>query len=387
MQLTPEQVALEKKFKLEFDKIKIALMQKPDTAFFTSVFFSLKHRIHWGINTLATDGVTVYINPGFFMSLTRELQLSACIHETEHVVLEHCGVDGRLGQRDPELFNFAADYVINLHLKQRGFQIDPNWLLDERFNGMFTEQVYAILEAEKKQGAPQPTNGLGKDIQPAPADMSPEQMKRHIEDIIVRAAVQSKQAGDKPGTIPGDIQIYLDKLLNPKLPWQQILARFVQAKAKNDYSWRIPNRRYFPEHHLPSLYSEKVDNLTIAVDASGSVSDSDFKRFISEITGIFKMMMPNKITLIQFDTEIIAVDNLHSLADLARCKFSGRGGTDITPVMKWAAQNKPEVLLFFTDGEFDFPAQNYESKRTLWLIHENQDFTAPYGKVIHYEMT
>jgi predicted metal-dependent peptidase len=68
-----------------------------------------------------------------------------------------------------------------------------------------------------------------------------------------------------------------------------------------------------------------------------------------------------------------------------RVKFSGRGGTIITPVLNWASENKPQLLMVFTDGGFGF----YDTQTkvdTIWLIHGNPNWTAPFGKVIHYEV-
>jgi predicted metal-dependent peptidase len=66
-------------------------------------------------------------------------------------------------------------------------------------------------------------------------------------------------------------------------------------------------------------------------------------------------------------------------------KFIGRGGTAIEPVMNWAAENKPKLLLIFTDGEFYSHTDEYKTN-TVFLIHNNPGFTSPYGKVIHYEI-
>jgi predicted metal-dependent peptidase len=66
-----------------------------------------------------------------------------------------------------------------------------------------------------------------------------------------------------------------------------------------------------------------------------------------------------------------------------KTKFEGRGGTLIEPVIDWANQNKPQLLLVFTDGFFRF--NDAKTKiNTVWLIHGNERFHAPYGKTIHY---
>ena len=126
-------------------------------------------------------------------------------------------------------------------------------------------------------------------------------------------------------------------------------------------------------------------DIAIAVDASGSVSDDDFKVFVSETNGILRMMKPDKLTLIQFDSKIKSVDKIGSIQDLMNVQFFGRGGTRIEPVMEWAKENKPKLLLVFTDGEFNFYNTDYKTN-TVFLIHNNPRFKSPYGKVIHYEI-
>jgi predicted metal-dependent peptidase len=238
------------------------------------------------------------------------------------------------------------------------------------------DQIYPLLPED-------PSDDFDPDLMDPIGD--PAELQEHVKEILVRAATQAKMNGDSPGSIPGDIQIFLDNLLSPKLPWKVILSRFIQNMAKNDYSFKKLNRRFFPAHYLPGLYSEKLTEIAIAVDASGSVSDDDFKQMVSETHTILKQLNPDKITLVQFDAVIKSVNTVRSIRELMEVKFHGRGGTKIEPVIQWAKDNKPKLLLVFSDGDFYFRVQ--ENKiQTLWLIHDNPDFTAPFGKVIHYEM-
>ena len=98
-----------------------------------------------------------------------------------------------------------------------------------------------------------------------------------------------------------------------------------------------------------------------------------------------KMMKPPKISLIQFDTEIKSVDQIVDLGGLSRVVFSGCGGTYIEPVIDWAKNNKPKLLLVFTDGYFRNPRDSLKQD-TLWLIHSNPSWKAPFGKAIHYKL-
>ena len=359
--------------KQALDKAKIQLMSRPDSAFFTHVCFSL--RMVWDntIRTACTDGSEIRFSPDFFMSLTTEERVFLLIHEAMHVAYLHMD---RLQDRDHARFNVAADHVINLMLIERGFKMPKMGLADPQYLGMGTEEVYNLLPEQDE-------SKVDMDIQPS--KLPSEELQKEVQDILVRASIQSKMQGEGIGAIPGEIQIFLDKLLNPKLPWTRILQRYLHSMNKADYSFRKPNRRFFPKHIMPSLWSQSLMNIAIAVDASGSVSDADFTQFISETNCILKMMKPEKITLVQFDTEIKSVDEIRSIQELAKVTFSGRGGTMVEPVLDWAKENKPQLLLIFTDGEFRFYRPDCEIN-TIWLIHNNQKFTAPFGKVIHYEV-
>lgn len=355
------------------DKAKIALMSKADSAFFTTVCFSLKHIWDETIPTACTNGTEIRYNPKFFLSMSEQERVFVLVHEAMHVALLHIT---RLQGRNPQKWNMAADYVINLMLVDRGFTLPKGGLLEKSFAGMSTEQVYDLIPDQQAED-------YLMDIEEAFGELT--NVEENIKEILVRASVASKMAGDKAGSIPGDIQIYLDKLLKPKLPWKVILRRFIQAFAKEDYTFTRPNRRFFPKHILPGLKSEKLINLAIAVDTSGSVSDEEFKRFVSETSGILKMMQPDEMTLIQFDTKLKSIDTLKNLRDLAQVTFTGRGGTKIGPVLNWAKENKPQLLLVFSDGEFYWPGDKLKSP-ILWVIHNNKSFTAPFGQVIYYEV-
>ena len=355
-------------------RAKIQLMSRPDSAFFTTVCFSLKHVWEDSIPTAATDGRSIFFNPTSYLALTQGQRVSRLMHETLHVAMQHIG---READREHQRWNVACDYWINNELLARGFERIPTWLVDPKYIGLSSEEIYNLLPVSTTM----PPSEV--DIKAPEGDI--EQLKLDVQDILVRASIQSKMAGDKAGTIPGEIQIFLNGLLNPKLPWNRLLQKYLRTFDKSDYSFKKLNRRFFPRHYLPSLHGEKLMNMAIAVDISGSVSDSDFHVFVSEIASILRMMKPEKISLIQFDTKIYSVDEVKSIQELMKVKFSGRGGTAIEPVLEWADKNKPQLLMVFSDGYFSFQVSECKST-TLWLIHNNKKFSPPFGKTIHYKI-
>lgn len=387
------------------DKAKVTLMGKPDTIFFTTVLFGLKFRWNEHIPTARTNGIELEINPDFWMSRPVEQHALILLHEVGHVIFQHC-LPGRMGKRNnPAKWNEAGDYVINGMYAKRGWKIPDGWLYNPAFADLSTDQVYDRLPdpppnagngqgmsdivmgnmppppGQDQNGNQQPQQGQGSGQPP----MTPQEIEEKLNEIIVRAALQSKIGGDKPGTIPGAVEIFLDKLKSPKLPWTTILRRFLNDRIKEDYSWRKPNRRYFPDHHLPSQDSEGLGHLAFAVDTSGSVSNADFNRFISELAGVFKQFRPKRMTLIQFDTCIKSIDEITTVQDLMRVKFYGRGGTNVYEVMQWAEKHNPMALLVFTDGGFRQVDTKLKSS-LIWLIHNNPNWKGRQGKTINYEM-
>lgn len=377
MELQRIPMAPNPEFDLALNKTKIALMSKADSAFFASIAFSFRHHGDDTVPTACTNGKWVKYNPTWFLSLNPEERLFLMIHEVMHPAYLHLL---RKADRDAQVWNMACDYVINLMLVERGFKMPSCGLLDHRFAGMHAEQVYKILMDE----AQPPPPGMIYDLVD-PDETDEKVIKREIEDILVRASIRSKQEKDNAGTIPGDIQILLDKLTNPKLPWNVILRKYLNGFSKNDYSFRRLNRRFFPQYYIPSLYSESLETVSVAVDTSGSVSQEDFQVFVSEIGSIFRMMKPRVINTVQFDTRIKSVDKVRSFSELLKVKFVGRGGTSIGPVIEWVNGNPCQVLIVFTDGYFGWPAIDTKTP-VIWMIHNNPDFVAPFGKVIHYEI-
>jgi predicted metal-dependent peptidase len=367
--VTPHQQAL--------NKAKIAMMRSPNSAFICTVCFSLK--IEWSdrVSTAATDGKRIIFNIGFWMALTPAEQLFLLLHETWHVCFMHML---RLKGRIHRVWNMAADYVINLMLVKAGYQMPSMGLLDYKYDGMNAEQVYELLIQE-----PEDKPEYEMDLEES--DATAQDAQQEVQDILVRASMQSKM-NDAPGTIPGDIELFIKNMLHPKLPAKQILAKYLQNINKSDYSMRRPNKRYFPSYHLPTLHSTgQLIDIAIAVDISGSVSDNDFAQFISETHNIVKVLKPKSIQVLHFNTQVVAVNKVKNIRDLLNIKFSGRGGTAIEPVMQWVKENTPKVILIFTDGEFRFHQPNKpRNTEVVWLIHDNNNFSAPFGKVIHYQI-
>lgn len=369
-------------FDLALIKAKVEFMNRNDSVFLTTVCLHLNIKADPGCGTAWVDGTDMGIEPDFFTGLPKGQQVFVLAHETMHMVYQH--ID-RLGEREPGLYNEAGDYRINYDLEKTGYEIWPQCLIDQQYDSSWTtEAIYDDLKANPKPAPPEKP-GLGKDIRPS--NKPPAEYKEHLDQVLIKAVMASKAAGDTPGSIPSSVQVYLDGLLKPKLPMAQHLKQFFTQIAKNDYSYRRPNRRYYPQFYLPSLIGTDLMHIAFAFDMSMSVSDLDTKRYVSELYGVLRMLKPDKMTLVQFDTEIISVDVIKNVMDLMKVKLEGRGGTWIYPLMQWAKKHKPAALVVFTDGEFDVPTVG-PGVPILWMIHGSRRalFQCPFGRIVTFEV-
>jgi predicted metal-dependent peptidase len=222
---------------------KITLMMAKNTVAYTTTIFSMKQQITEDIPTAATDGKHLLINPDFFMKLTPNERLTLLAHEALHVLLDHMH---RKGERDHKLWNIAGDYVINGSLVNAQYALPTSGLHDTKYNGMTTEQVYDILnkksDQQKQDLFDKCKDGVmnGNDITYPDKDDPNAVTQDEVTSIILRAITQAKAMGQEPGSMPGEIEVELQRTLNPPLPWHIILQNYLTEFAKDNFTFRKP---------------------------------------------------------------------------------------------------------------------------------------------------
>lgn len=358
------------------NKAKMSLMENKKAIFFSTLCLSLKHEWDESIPTACVDGVTIKYNPDFFMRQPEEERVGLMLHEVMHPALQHLS---RRGDRDPKKFNYAADYAANAIILAAGFKLPEGALYDAEFEGMTAEQIFDLIP-----DPPDATADAYCDIVYNSNAEERKEVEEYMEAALVRAAMEAQKA-NQAGSIPGQLQFHLKKLLDSKLPWNKIVQNLLNTIVKEGYSMTKPNRRFMPDFYLPSRWSEQFGEAAVFSDTSGSVTDHQHGIFVSETFAMLKNLRPKTIQYGQFDTDVKSVYPIHSARELLRVPFVGRGGTEINPVMEWAKKAKPEVLIVFSDGYFT-PATIRPKCPVIWLIFNNKDFTAPFGKVVHFDV-
>lgn len=347
------------------NKAKIQLISN-GAIFYSTILFNLKQIWTDDIPTAATDGINLLINPTWFCALSQPKQIGLLIHEVSHVALDHIS---RSKNYNKEKYNRAADYVINLQITNEGYEIPDNGLLDYQYIGMSTEEVYALLEDSTKP--------YDCDIQECD-----QAFQQQLQEILIKAITASKLANESIGTISGEAERLLEEQLNPILPWETLLQNYIDTFIHEDYSWRKPNKR-FSDIILPSLYSEGINSIVFCNDASGSVSDKDFNKGLTEFRSVREKLKPRETTIISFDTEIKNICILQRDEEIPNISYIGRGGTNIQPIFKYLKDKHPSLVIIFSDGQFK-PIEEIPDYPVLWILTSDYSDSITFGDIIYY---
>ena len=363
-------------------KAKRCLQQGKSQLVLNQPFFGniLLSQIYEECNTLPhkTMGVTgkkLLYDADFVVGLDSISELKGVlIHEVLHLALDHLS---RLQMRDPETWNMAIEYVANLIVTRLPDVLLPKGgLLDWNYDGMSAEEVYDILikEIEENKKSKSSDDGSSDDgssddgsskskdagdkvgFRDYHGEVSEEESKQ-IKKIMVSSyeALTSQEKGD----VPGSLVSIINQLKEPKVDWRQFIrSTIVDIFNKLDFSMSRGNRHFLHMGYwFPSLVGEENKLIIIAVDTSGSVSDSLLEDFASETAALLELS--DKTLVMSCDADIQEVVETSKYSDLLKeARFSGRGGTSFDPVFNKIRELEltPDVLVYLTDGYANYPS-------------------------------
>ncbi|MDO9577838.1 MAG: VWA-like domain-containing protein [Candidatus Cloacimonadales bacterium] len=349
--------------------------------FFASIALHMKLKEDQYHPTAYTDSVVLGYNPEFIDKLTNAEIKGVICHEVLHIAMLH---PFRRNSRDQFRWNVACDYAINPIVKEAGFSLPEGALLDDKYKGMEAETIYNQLPKQLELPANTVMIGDVKDYTPDkndPNSPTPQQQEQQWKITLTGAAAVAKAQGKLPAGLDRMIQ----EVLKPKLPWREILSRFITENARNDYTWTQPNKRYlYSGLYLPALNVPTLGTIAVIIDTSGSIAQKELDTFASELQSIMSIYPGTEINVIYVDTKVAYTETIDIYDFQLHAK--GGGGTDFQPGFEYIDKEQimPACAIYFTDGwcsSFpevpDFP--------TLWVVTDRDKFTPPFGEVIHIE--
>ena len=412
-ELTKEEEA-EQAERLMMGRVRL-LLNKP---FFGNLATRLIPVPTYKVPTAGTDGRRFFYNPAFLKHLTDNEVLFLCGHEVLHCVFDHFG---RREGRNPQLYNMAGDYIINIVLadEQVGDVITTvPILLDYKYRDWTSEEVYDDLVENCKnpqetldfhfdmdgEGEGDATSGQGPgegdnedgqgDIQKdldaefgggALSDEEKKQLKDELKEAIIEAA---NQAG--AGNTPAGIKRMIKEWTEPKMDWRSVIRAQVESCLRDDYTFMRPSRKSHSTNCiLPGMNRAEKIEVACALDMSGSIGQQQATDFLSEVKGILDQYEDFELNVWCFDTEIYNHEKYtpDNADEIDRYQLQGGGGTSFEVNWTYMKENEiePKQFIMFTDG---YPCGGWgdvEYCDTVFLIHGNTDTTAPFGITVHYE--
>ena len=366
--------------------------------------------------TAAVDGRNLYFNTQFFNAMNNKEIEFVIAHEILHCVFDHLG---RRNERDPQLYNIAADYIVNNLLVRDRIGKTPkivDCFQDFKYEGWTSEEVYDDLFEEAKKNGEEYLKQLGEMLdehlemdgdeegdgggeakdsngnnvstgRPKYSKSELDQIKDEIKEGMLSAA-QSAGAGN----VPGDIQRMIKELTEPKMNWREILRQQIQSTVKNDYTFARPSRKgWHTGAILPGNDFQDTIDLCISLDMSGSIGDDQAKDFLGEIKGIMDEYKDYNIKLWCFDTQVYNEQDFSAdgYDDLLDYEIKGGGGTDFMANWTYMKENDivPKKFIMFTDGYAWDSWGDEDYCDTVFIIHSHHDknLEGPFGVTAHYD--
>ena len=275
---------------------------------------------------IPTAGVTVdkdtlqfkmLYNPDFFQDMPENHVKGVLIHEFYHLIFKH--VTSRRPENIPMIiWNIATDLAINSMIGSENLPENcciPGGKQFEDYPMGKTAEFYLEMMKDDEQFG----NGKGgfKDMDGEDGsdlgnfddhggwDELNEDERQMVEerakDIMEKAAREANSSGRGWGSVSNGIKRDIMERLKTRVDWKKVLRAFIGAAQRADKSntMRRINRR-FPYIHAGRKVN-RVANIAISIDQSGSVSDQELNAFFSELNKLSELAT---FTVIPFDTQV-----------------------------------------------------------------------------------
>ena len=346
-----------------------------DFPYLDGAFAGLEYEADSSIMSIQTDGEKIYFNPGFLLKKYAE-DPETVRHGYLHMLL-HClylhifmKPDKDISQWDRDCDSFVEDLIDKAIQEKECRSLKKRWLDDtEVADPGFDDHTLWQRTAEQVSGG--------------------RRTKEKWERILAYTSRNKTGTRSRAGTQTRNRQEEMDEIYRSKYDYRKFLKQFCRLREEVELDTESFDYIFYHfgmEHYgnLPLIepleYKEvnRLEELVIAIDTSGSCSKETVQRFLGETYSIlsekenfFRRM---KVYIVQCDCFIQKVDVIHSEDEWKEYSravtIQGRGGTDFRPVFELIRQEKERrelkslrALIYFTDGDGIYPRQkpDYET--------------------------
>jgi predicted metal-dependent peptidase len=364
------------------------LLREP---FYAHLFSSLNKEITGPGHEVQTLAVgmghgtfTLYVNEQFWnKELTQPAHRYGVLkHEILHLIFRHLLV--REPSLDSRLLNIAFDLVVNQYIDRN--QMPDDSIFIESFpelqlsRGETWYYYYKQLESSRKSDG---TDSKGNKASPSldqiqsdshglerhepwkeirsRSEMENAVLDTHL-DSLLRTAHQRTNAAAW-GNLPAGVQEMLTALFiqPPAVNWRAALRQFAQSARSTRLrnTVRRPSKRYGT---TPGVKINRRQRVLVAIDTSGSVGAPEFQSFFNEIRHLWRAGA--SVEVVECDT---IIHRRYRYDGVMPEQVTGRGGTDFSAPIELANRERPDLMIYLTDG-FAGPMAIKPIIPVVWLI-------------------
>ena len=348
----------------------------------------------------------LYVNPGWLEAHDIPDIAQQVAHHVWHLLADHAGraADMNITTRTAPAWRTAADATVCDVLPWP----DDDLRSPEQLGlpqGRSAEEYFAILTklavdppmtpphpaaGDTNLTSSDPSCGSGCDAIARPHELpptapdSPAVTRQGADAIRLQVAIEFRDHQSTRGTAPGEWSRWVQQILEPVVPWQQVLHAAVRrgigwASGHTDYTYtRISRRQAASGNVVMPALRRPTPAVAIVVDTSGSVDDGLLAQALGEIDGVLATLAvpDSSVTVLAVDAAVHTVDTVRSARAV---RLGGGGGTDMEVGIQAALATRPspQLVIVITDGFTPWPSIPAPTPVVAALVGRSRDRLPP----------
>jgi len=315
----------------------------------------------------------LYVNPLWALTADVEVLAKELAHQIWHLLADHAGraFDAGVDVAGRERWKLAADVTVAEVLPwdaglphAQSLHVEPS---------LSAEQYFILLRARPVTAKPLPTDpdgtcgsgcdGIARDHDLPPDDAEvPGLSTQAAEAVRKTVAIEFREHCTKHGSLPGEWGRWVAEILDPVVPWNQVLHAAVRrgigwGQGQVDYTYsRISRRQHAVGDAVVPALRRPVPAVAVVVDTSGSIDDGLLAQAMGEVRAVLSSLAvpDSSVTVLAVDA---AVQTTQRIRDVGDVRLSGGGGTDMGVGIAAALGSKPvpQSIIVLTDGYTPWP--------------------------------
>lgn len=197
---------------------------------------------------------------------------------------------------------------------------------------------------------------------------------------------KERESRNGRGSMPGNLEEMILRLLKPSINWRDILSRTAKKVFRGGMDWRRQSKRMVASGVRYPGRKPEMKGAVGAIDTSGSIGDKDIAQFMGECQGILHSA-GCKYMLILFHDVYVYHMELYTTDTMNKLKVQ-RGGTSHEDVFQKISELKdqPSMIICFTDLQTCFPKEKPKIP-VIWAHIGECSIEPPFGKKIEVKFS